>query len=190
MADQAPSSSPKAQSTTSSDPPERRSFLIQASTAALAGVLGVVPLAVGLFAVFAGLGRKSEAARVRVAPIGAIPDDGTPRAFPVTAERTDAWTKHPASRIGMVFVRKTDDQIQVLSATCPHLGCIVAYKPERNRFACPCHASFFEVDGERIHPEHCPSPRRLDTLEHEVVDGDLYVKFQRFRSGIAERIPE
>ncbi len=187
--DPSPGSSPQDERQPGS--PERRSFLVQSLTAAAALVAGVVPLTIGLFAILAGLGKKSEAARIRVASLAAIPADGTPRAFPVSAERTDAWTRHPTSRIGTVFIRKAaDEKLEVFNATCPHLGCIVGYKPDRHAFACPCHNSFFDVDGARIDPEHCPSPRGLDTLAHEVVDGEIYVTFQRYRSGIPEKIPE
>ena len=63
---------------------------------------------------------------------------------------------------------------QVLSPICPHEGCEVAWDANTNRFACPCHASFFAADGARISG---PSPRGLDPLPARVQDGKLQVQY-------------
>ena len=63
---------------------------------------------------------------------------------------------------------------QVLSAVCPHEGCEVAWDANANRFACPCHESFFAADGARISG---PSPRGLDPLPMRVQDGKLQVQY-------------
>ena len=44
------------------------------------------------------------------------------------------------------------------------------------------------VDGKKLYG---PSPRDLDTLKVEIRDGgEVYVRFERFRGGIAEKVPE
>ncbi|HEX6445272.1 MAG TPA: FAD-dependent oxidoreductase [Streptosporangiales bacterium] len=43
--------------------------------------------------------------------------------------------------------RDKDGQAHVLSATCTHLGCIVAYNDAERSWDCPCHGSRFGVDG-------------------------------------------
>lgn len=63
---------------------------------------------------------------------------------------------------------------QVLSAICPHEGCEVNWEQETNRFACPCHESFFAADGSRISG---PTPRGLDPLPMRVQDGKLQVQY-------------
>jgi menaquinol-cytochrome c reductase iron-sulfur subunit len=63
---------------------------------------------------------------------------------------------------------------QVLSAVCPHEGCEVAWQQNTNRFACPCHESYFAADGSRISG---PARRGLDTLQARVQDGKLQVQY-------------
>jgi Rieske Fe-S protein len=63
---------------------------------------------------------------------------------------------------------------QVLSAVCPHEGCEVAWQQNTNRFACPCHESYFAADGSRISG---PARRGLDTLPARVQDGKLQVQY-------------
>jgi glycine/D-amino acid oxidase-like deaminating enzyme/nitrite reductase/ring-hydroxylating ferredoxin subunit len=43
--------------------------------------------------------------------------------------------------------RDDDGKAHVLSATCSHLGCIVAYNDAERSWDCPCHGSRFGVDG-------------------------------------------
>jgi cytochrome b6-f complex iron-sulfur subunit len=45
------------------------------------------------------------------------------------------------------IVMRTDDEFQVLSLVCTHLGCIVKWKPESQTFHCPCHAGTFDKNG-------------------------------------------
>ena len=64
-------------------------------------------------------------------------------------------------------------------------------------FRCPCHNSSFTIDGQRVQPgppaPPCPSPRDLDPLEvdaQKLATGEVWVKFENFRKGIPERVPE
>jgi Rieske Fe-S protein len=79
---------------------------------------------------------------------------------------------------------------QAFTAVCPHLGCFVDYKPAAQRFQCPCHNSAWTPDGERIDPKNCPSPRGLDPLQVELRGNEVWVIYQRFRGGIADRVAE
>jgi len=49
---------------------------------------------------------------------------------------------------------------------------------------------FFYLNGERIQPENCKSARSLDPLEARVDEsGRVFVKYQNFQLGTAERKP-
>lgn len=49
-----------------------------------------------------------------------------------------------------VFLLKGDRGPLALSARCTHLGCTLNYDVGRERFACPCHGSVFDLKGRRI----------------------------------------
>lgn len=187
------------------DPGQRRSFLARLATLVIGGLVVLFPFLAGLGVVLDPLRRRSAGAAggeklpdgaklVRIGPLDMLPADGVPHQFIVTADTIDAWTRTPAQRIGSVFVTRTDDadgpHVTALSATCPHLGCAVDYAPAGSEFECPCHDAFFAKDGALLAG---PSPRGLDPLQVEILDRDggqeVWVVFQRFRMGIAERTP-
>ncbi|MCI0493016.1 MAG: Rieske 2Fe-2S domain-containing protein [Planctomycetes bacterium] len=180
---------------------ERRSFLARFATIVLGGIAALFPFAAGWSVLFDPLRRRRDAngeanaaGFVRVCPLDALPADGVPRAFVLSTDVTDAWTRVPNQRVGMVFLRHvaegSNPRILALSAECPHLGCAVTFAAAENRFECPCHASAFGVDGREIIG---PSLRGLDPLPAKVVtqngQQEVWVAYQRYRTGVAERIP-
>lgn len=69
----------------------------------------------------------------------------------------------------------------VFNSRCTHLGCIVGWKTKKNEpfsahrwkgsaFYSPCQAGVFTIGGKVIGSP----PRPLDTLEHELRDGDSF----------------
>ncbi|BBO67582.1 hypothetical protein DSCA_15120 [Desulfosarcina alkanivorans] len=52
-----------------------------------------------------------------------------------------------------------DGGFMALSRRCTHLGCTLPWDPEKKQFACPCHASAFDIRGCVI---KSPAPRPLD----------------------------
>jgi Rieske Fe-S protein len=105
--------------------------------------------------------------------------------MPVIGEQTDAWTRASQVRLGMVWLRRKGDKVVALNAECPHLGCKVAFRADHKGFACPCHDSSFSIDGEHLGG---PAPRSMDPLETRVVDGQVEVRFVRFRAQVKERV--
>ena len=132
--------------------------------------------------------RSSATGAVRVASLEALPADGSPRKFPVLATRVDAWNKFSEVPIGAVYLRRTSDgQVQAFNVVCPHAGCYVDFLPERGRYLCPCHNSTFTVAG-KIDDPSSPAARGLDTLEVQMRDKEIWVKFQNFQAGRAEKV--
>lgn len=167
---------------------ERRGFLTRAGAIVIGAIVGLVPAASGLAVFFDPLRRARRGSKfIRVATLEAVPDDGIPREFPVIAEHVDAWN-YALEPVGAVYVRRAKGQPtpECLSAICPHAGCFVAYDAPTNTFKCPCHNSAFEVDGQIIAPS--PSPRALDTLDCEVKDQEILVKYENFYTGKTDKV--
>jgi len=163
----------------------------------LAAIVGMI---VGLFPVGAGglvfldpilkrkKGSSGEGGRpsLRVAPVVAVPEDGTPIQVPIIADLTDGWMREPNQPVGAVYLRNNGGKIECFNAICPHAGCFVAYAADRKVFQCPCHTSAFDLMGKRL-SEKSPSPRDMDLLE---VDPDklkdaqeVWVKFVNYYPG-------
>ena len=142
--------------------------------------LKLLPLGV-LAGVFASLG--GAAFRFLRPRIGAISDawlnvaslseltGQQPLPRKIQAENVAGWATTTEQR--NVFVLPAHNN-QVLSAICPHEGCEVLWDQATNRFACPCHASYFAADGARISG---PARRGLDSLPSRVQDGTLQVQY-------------
>ena len=155
----------------------------------------MVPVSAGLMTVLDPLRHGDHESAggsfLRVTGLGSLPDDGTPRRFEIIAEQVDAWNRFPNVAVGAVYLRKAGpNKVEALNVTCPHAGCPVEFKPKNRGYLCPCHDSQFNIDGSLVAGARSPSPRSLDALEVEVRDGsEVWVKFQKFEPGKAEKIP-
>ncbi len=109
------------------------------------------------------------------------PADGFKNVEPVRASvivrKVDGWQASSAKQTVWIS-RDGENKLRVLSAICPHLGCIVPWVPEQKVFVCPCHGGRFGSDGARLSG---PPPRGLDLLPTKVEQGDLYVRYEYFR---------
>lgn len=87
-------------------------------------------------------------------------------------------TAFPAGRF--YLVRLADGGFLALHRQCTHLGCSVPWDEAAGRFACPCHASAFDVRGDVLAP---PAPRPLDRfavrIENGIVTVDVSAPLQR-----------
>ena len=78
-----------------------------------------------------------------------------------------------------------DGGFLAISRTCTHLGCTVPWVEKEKRFACPCHASVFDITGDVV---NAPAPRALDlfpiTIENKVlmVNTEKRIKRSAFRA--------
>jgi Rieske Fe-S protein len=144
----------------------------------------------------------------RITTLDALPLDGSPVQFAIMEDKIDAWNREPNQPVGSIFLRRLADQVLAFNAVCPHAGCYVAYSIARAAFRCPCHNSSFALDGAKIEtPEMAnPSPRPLDALDVEyrlpgaeqAIDEktaaastspvEVWVRFQNFKAGTAEKI--
>ena len=169
---------------------QRRGFLAKAVAIVAGGLALLVPSAIGLFAWLNPLRQKSQAGEFKLAMLGDLPEDGTPKRIPVITDRTDAWNRFPNEPIGMVFLRRAaENEVEAFQAKCPHAGCVIQYEetPEGGKFFCPCHSASFGLGGERL-DKPSPSPRDMDSLEVDIRnENEVWVKFQDFKTGTAKK---
>ena len=171
---------------------DRRTFVKKACATIIGSIVGLFPFAAGLAVFFDPLRRQSKAGDfVLVASLSALPPDGTPRKFSVITSHEDAWNKLPNVPIGAVYLRRTGEKtVEAFNVVCPHAGCFVDYVAARKGFLCPCHNSTFALNG-RINDPKSPAARGLDALEYDIRnDTEIWVRFQNFRAGGAQKIPQ
>lgn len=177
----------------------RREFLQKAGSMLVGGAITVVPAGIGLRVVADPLFRSQVGGvAVRLTTLDSLETGGPPRAFKVVADKTDAWTTYKNLPLGLVYAQRiSETKVTVFSASCPHAGCAVEYRKDGEiakkkmgeHYYCPCHESAFGLDGV-IATDGSPAERPLDALvvdEEKLNQGEVWVKFQRFKAGIAEK---
>ena len=93
---------------------------------------------------------------------------GTVDDFPL-----NGGTVTPVNDEPVIVVNTEAGGIQVYSAICTHLGCIVYWHKSRGVIQCPCHDGRFNpLNGAVISG---PPPRPLPPYEFEIVEGQVYV---------------
>jgi cytochrome b6-f complex iron-sulfur subunit/menaquinol-cytochrome c reductase iron-sulfur subunit len=164
----------------------RRNFLgvLSGMLMALLGLLLAVPaLAYVVAPLWKRRDTETSASFADLGPVAELPE-GQWQLRALEVVRADGWKKTRARHA--VWVRRQGDQVSALSSICPHLGCPINWHPQRDQFDCPCHGGAFDARGDRVAG---PPPRGMDTLETEVRAGRLWVRWQDFKTGVAERIP-
>jgi cytochrome b6-f complex iron-sulfur subunit len=78
------------------------------------------------------------------------------------------------------LARLEDGGFLALSRTCTHLGCAVPWVEKEMKFACPCHGSAFDINGNVI---DTPAPRALDiypiSIENNIIKVDTRAPIKR-----------
>jgi len=166
----------------------RRDFLKASACVALGACALAAPIGAVVVVLANPLRAKGIPLPVKLTVLSALPLNGPPRLFQVVSERRDAWTRFPANAIGSVFLRRVGErEVIAFNSACPHLGCSVEFRQERDTFYCPCHDSEFARTGEVRGVS--PSRRGLDTLKVEIRgDAEVWVYFENFKTGIAEKV--
>jgi cytochrome b6-f complex iron-sulfur subunit len=155
----------KATATPAAPPPGRRSFL------------GWAWLGIGV----AALGESVWIAASFLRPRRGAPKDGGSLVVAGPSDRfaPGSVTAFPGGKF--YLVRLTDGGFLALHRQCPHLGCSVPWDEASGRFACPCHASAFDLRGDVLAP---PAPRPLDLfavrIENGIVKVDVSASIRRF----------
>ncbi len=73
-----------------------------------------------------------------------------------------------------VLVHLENGEFAAYSAVCTHQACTVAYQPQTQKLACPCHGSVFDPeDGAAV--LNGPADRPLPGVELEVREGKVFL---------------
>ncbi len=137
--------------------PGRRRFLSRL----LAG-LGVVASLQAAWIAFSTLGSRRRTNESN--------DGGLIEAGPVGRFAPRSVTPFPDNEF--YLVRLEDGGFLALHRRCTHLGCSVPWRPDEERFACPCHASVFDIRGAVL---NSPAPRPLDLFAVAIRNGQVLV---------------
>jgi cytochrome b6-f complex iron-sulfur subunit len=138
--------------------PQRRSFL--GRVIRLLG--GIAILEAGWVALSAILPRRSGPT--------SLDGPGVQVAGPVDQFSPGSVTAFPDGKF--YLARLDDGGFLALHRKCTHLGCSVPWIEHEQRFACPCHASAFDLRGAVV---KAPAPRPLDLFTVSVADGVVKV---------------
>lgn len=132
---------------------------------ALVGLAIVLPTLVYLL--FPPKGRK-ESGWIDAGDISQLtPNDPVEMSFQKT--RMDGWRLVTEKKTAWV-VKGNDNKVTAFGPQCTHLGC--AYHFEGKQFLCPCHNSFFSIDGKVTAG---PAPRPLDQYVVKIENNRLQV---------------
>lgn len=155
----------------------RRSFFGALVTAGSVWVSAVLAIPLVRFALFPLRDSGNQVPWSDIGPLEGFKAATAPVAQPLNVERMDGW-QLITERQTVYVVAASGGQPRVLSSVCPHLGCTVQWRPEKDRFICPCHGGTYAPDGSRLAG---PPARGMDELPTRIQDGRLYVQFESFR---------
>jgi Rieske Fe-S protein len=98
---------------------------------------------------------------------------GEPRAIVPVADVAVGGThlfRYPTDRDPAVLLRVSEGEVVAFSQKCTHLGCVVFFEPDEDRWHCPCHeGNFATLTGE---PVSGPPSRPLGRIDVEIRDDD------------------
>jgi cytochrome b6-f complex iron-sulfur subunit len=84
-------------------------------------------------------------------------------------------------RDGKFYMSRVPDGLLALYQKCPHLGCVVPWRPDdptmdniepKGRFNCPCHGSIYDRFGVI---KAGPAPRPMDIMAMSIENGNVVV---------------
>jgi len=97
------------------------------------------------------------------------PDSPTEMTF--RRNRVDGW-KVTSEKATAWVVSHADRSVTAFGPQCTHLGCAYHWDEGRNAFVCPCHNSFFSIDGTVMGG---PAPRPLDRYQTRIDGNKLMI---------------
>jgi menaquinol-cytochrome c reductase iron-sulfur subunit len=96
---------------------------------------------------------------------------GSPVEMSFQESRIDGWRVITEKKTAWV-VKEPNNQIVAFGPQCTHLGCAYHWDDPAKKFICPCHASFFSIEGQVLAG---PAPRPLDRYVTRIENNRLQI---------------
>lgn len=96
---------------------------------------------------------------------------GTPVEMSFQQSRIDGWRAVTEKRTAWV-VKTAENKVVAYGPQCTHLGCAYHWEDSSKQFVCPCHNSFFSIQGAVLTG---PAPRPLDRYVTKIENNRLQV---------------
>jgi len=160
----------------------RRSFMIRTIIAIFAFIGASLGAALGGFGIIPALKTREPG----WSDAGTVADlvVGQPQERRFSEVVKSGWQSEKQERT-IWIVKKPDNRVVAFSSSCTHLGCGYRWVEAQQRFACPCHGSFFDINGTVLAG---PAPRPLDSLMTRVENNRLFVQYEVFQLGSTEKM--
>ncbi len=142
----------------------RRDF-IKLATLTVGGAIGT---AIGIPSIFYLVDPALEAGgKDAWIPLGPLEnfEIGKPTLVTFVRTKVNGWEK-TSNSYGVFVLRKSEEEVTVISNRCTHLSCRVNWNEEKQTYICPCHDATFSPEGEVLGG---PPPRPLDRYEGEAL---------------------
>jgi len=160
----------------------RRSFMVRTIIAIFAFIGVSLGAALGGFGIIPALKKREPGWSDAGSVADLVADQPQERRFSEIVK--SGWQSEKQERT-IWIVKKPDSSVVAYSSNCTHLGCGYRWVEAQQRFACPCHGSFFDINGTVLAG---PAPRPLDTLMTRVENNRLLVQYEVFQLGSIEKV--
>ena len=79
---------------------------------------------------------------------------------------------YPSDNDPAILLRLADDDVVAFSQKCTHLGCVVYFEADEDRWHCPCHEGNFDARTGAVISG--PPPRPLGRIDVEICDDTIW----------------
>ncbi len=97
---------------------------------------------------------------------------GIPVQLNFQESRLDGWRLETEKKTAWVVKEPSNNQIVAFGPQCTHLGCAYHWEMASGKFMCPCHGSYFDIEGKVLDG---PAPRPLDRYLTKIENNRLQI---------------
>jgi Rieske Fe-S protein len=98
-------------------------------------------------------------------------ETGVPVELSFQQSTVDGW-RHLTEKKTAWVVKEPDNKVVAFGPLCTHLHCAYHWETQLGQFMCPCHGSYFSIEGKVISG---PAPRPLDRYVTKVDNNRLQI---------------